>query len=330
MSNVVDSFKIYSNENVINTLASMISSGRLSHAFLLFGEKGLGKKTLARYISAQILCQSVEIVPCGKCKDCTMIAHDTHPDVIWITHTSDNKAFSVKNLREICLDAYIKPNQGEHKIYIFADCDLMSVPAQNTLLKLIEEPPVHAHFIFTATSKTNFLPTILSRVISLGAREVSIEDCKKALFEKGFSDENKIEQAISAFGGNIGMCLAFMRDGELPTAVEIAKNITDKLGMSSEYQLLNALSKLEENKQITKIVILLLCGIIRDSSAVRLGNDCLIGCYKDGSRALAKTLSLRQANEIFRILTEASSRIDGNANLMITLTSICAQIKSIT
>ena len=72
MSDVLEFFKIYSNKNVINTLTSMISSERLSHAFLLFGEKGLGKKTLAGYISAQILCKVGGGVPCGKCKDCVV------------------------------------------------------------------------------------------------------------------------------------------------------------------------------------------------------------------------------------------------------------------
>jgi len=325
-----DNFKIYSNENVINTLTSMISSERLSHAFLIYGEKGLGKKTLAKYVSAQILCKIGVGQPCGKCKECKMIGHSAHPDVIFLSQTSDSKAFSVKSLREICLDAYITPNQSEHKIYVFADSDMMSVMAQNTLLKLIEEPPVHAIFIFTATSKSVFLPTILSRVISLGVSEVGIDDCKTALSARGIFDEGKINSAISAFGGNIGMCLAFLTDESLPQAVEIAKNIADKLASTSEYALLSAVSKLEGNKAITKTVILLLCGIIRDCATIRLGNDCLISCYKDGARSLARTISLKQADEIFKILTTASHRIDGNANLPITLSSICANIKSIT
>ena len=76
-----NSFKIYSNENALNTLTSMISSGRLSQAFLLFGQAGLGKKTIAKYMAAKILCKDTENSPCGKCKSCRMIAHNSHPDV---------------------------------------------------------------------------------------------------------------------------------------------------------------------------------------------------------------------------------------------------------
>ena len=102
-------FKIYSNENVLNTLTSMISSGRLSQALLIYGQAGLGKKTIAKYIAAQILCKDDKNAPCGECKNCKMIAHNSHPDVSWIIHSQKNKAFSVDNLRNLTLDAYIYP-----------------------------------------------------------------------------------------------------------------------------------------------------------------------------------------------------------------------------
>lgn len=322
-------YKIYSNENVLNTLTSMISSGRLSQAFLLFGQAGLGKKTIAKYIAAQILCTSGENAPCGKCRSCKMIAHDTHPDVSWISVSSNNKAFSVDNLRKLVVDAYILPNDGDRKVYILADCDTLSPLAQNTLLKLIEEPPPHAYFIFTASSKAIFLPTILSRVISLGVSEVCIEECKKALEEKGITDKDQIDEAVHAFGGNIGMCLAYLNDDELKKAIEIAKSFTDCLTSSSEYQLLHTLSQLDGNKTLSKNVISLMYSIIRDSSAIRLRSDSLVGCYKSGSQELSKAISLRQANEIYRVLTTADSRIDGNANLSLTIANICSQIKNI-
>lgn len=322
-------FKIYANENVLNTLTSMISSGRLSQAFLLFGQEGLGKKTIARYMAAKMLCESKDNSPCGECKSCRMIAHNTHPDVTWITTSDNAKAFSVDNLRKLSVDAFIYPNEGNRKVYILADCDNMTPLAQNTLLKLIEEPPEHCYFIFTATSKAVFLPTIISRVISFGVTEVSCEECRQALIEKGITDENAINEAIEAFGANIGMCLLYINDDELKNAVDIAKDITDNITNPSEYQLLKALSRLDGNKTLAKYVFSLMYSIIRDSSAIRLGNDCLVGCYKKGSENLSRTVTLRQANEIYRVFTTADSNIDANANLSLTITNICSQIKSI-
>ncbi len=322
-------FKIYANNNVLNTLTSMISSGRLSQAFLLFGQTGLGKKTIARYMAAKMLCEDENNSPCGQCKSCRMIEHNSHPDVQWITINDNAKAFGVDNLRKLSVDAAIMPNEGDRKVYILADCDSMSPLAQNALLKLIEEPPEHAYFIFTATSKAVFLPTIISRVISFGVAEVSRDECRQALADNGITDENLINEALEAFGTNIGMCLSFINDDELKNAVSIAKTITDSIANLSEYNLLKELFRLDRNKLLAKEVFSLMYSIIRDSSAIRLSNDCLVGCYKSGSQKLSNILTLKQANEIYRVFTNADTKLDQNANLSLTLTDICSEIKTI-
>ena len=322
-----DCYKIYSNEQILSTLTSMISSGRLSQSFLIFGTSGVGKKTLARYFSAKLLCENNSNSPCGECRSCKLIAQNSHPDVKIISTSEDSKAFSVEKLRHIVSDAHILPNDADKKIYILADCDKMSQLAQNALLKIIEEPPAHAYFIFTASSKAVFLPTILSRVISLGMNEVSNSECRLALLENGVVDEEMIKNAIEAFNGNIGKCLEFINDKNLANAVEISKSITDAMISTSEYSLLKAFSQLEGNKILTKAVITMLCAIVRDCCSIRLGNDILVGCYKKGSNQLASTITLSKADEIYRVLCEADSKIDGNANLSLTLAYICSQIK---
>ena len=322
-------FKIHANNNVLNTLTSMISSGRLSQAFLLFGQTGLGKKTIARYMAAKMLCEDESNSPCGQCKSCRMIEHNSHPDVQWITTKDNAKAFSVDNLRKLSVDAVIMPNEGSKKVYILADCDNMSPLAQNALLKLIEEPPEHDYFIFTATSKAVFLPTIISRVISFGVTEVSHDECRQALADNGITDENIINEALEAFGTNIGMCLSYINDDELKNAVDIAKAVTDSIAGSSEYNLLKELFRLDGNKPLAKEVFSLMYSIIRDSSAIRLSNDCLVGCYKSGSQKLSNILTLKQANEIYRVFTNADTKLDQNANLSLTLTDICSEIKTI-
>lgn len=325
---MLQNFGIYSNENVLNTLTSMISSGRLSQSFLFFGPKGLGKKTIALYFAKTLLCEHKGTYPCNECRSCRNIDKNVHPDVKVITTKDNPKAFSVDNLRALTTDAYIAPNDSERKVYILADCDTMSPLSQNTLLKLIEEPPEHAYFIFTASSKAVFLPTILSRVISLGMSEVSHEQCADALEKNGVTDKNEIEHAIEAFGGNIGMCLEYIHSDELKNAVSIACSITDAIAGPSEYKLLSALNELDSNKPLTKAVISLLYSIIRDSCVIRLHNDELIGCYKKGSAALAQTITLGKAYDIYTILSRADARLDGNASLSLTLADICARIKS--
>lgn len=319
---------VCSYNNVLNTLTSMISSGRLCHAFLLLGDKGLGKKTLARRMAKTILCTSESEAPCLKCRSCKTIDSCSNPDVISIRH-ADNKGFSVKNLRQICVDAYVTPNESEYKIYIFEDCSDMAAASQNTLLKLIEEPPSHAIFIFTANSRAALLPTILSRVVSLGVSEVSIEECRQALHDNGISDQLAIDDAIDCFGGNIGNCLDYINGQELKQAVEIARDITDRIFDGNEYSLLKSINSLEKEKSLTKTVLRLLTSIIRDCSAIKLESTALISCYKNGARKLSQRITHNQANRLIGFFAETSRRLDANANLSLSHTSMCAGIKSI-
>ena len=247
----------------------------------------------------------------------------------WIVHNSKEKGFAVKNVREIISNAYVKPNEGDYKVYIFADCDMMPPATQNTLLKIIEEPPCDSVFIFTATSKSVFLPTIISRVISLGVSPVSREQCKNELLKQNNSDENKIDDAIEAFGGNIGMCLEYLNGDELSLDVQITRNIVDSIINSSEYSLLKNIYALDGKKDKSKTVIYLLLNIIRDCSVIRAGSNSVIGCYKQGSQKLAISLTQLQTQEIYRALESASHRIDGNANLSLCLTGLCCKIKSV-
>lgn len=322
-------FNIIGNENVIGTITSMIKSNRLSHAFLLYGEKGVGKKTIAKYIAASILCESKSGKPCKECKSCKMVCHNGHPDLKMIHHNSKVKGFSVDNARKIVTDAYIKPNEGDYKVYIFQDCDTMSALTQNTLLKIIEEPPSDTIFIFTATSKAVFLPTIISRVISFGISPVSLKECKAELIRQNIFEAKNIDDAIEAFGGNIGMCLQYLNNDELSQDVQTARNIVDNINSGSEYFLLKSIYALDGKKEKAKTVISLLLNIIRDCSVARTGSNSFIGCYKQGAKKLATTITLKQAQEIYNLLETTSLRIDGNANLSLCLTGMCCQIKSI-
>lgn len=310
--------KIFGNENVTNTLTSMISSGRVAHAFLLFGENGLGKKTIAAQFAAHLVAigntSTHEINPMS------------NPDIIWVEHSGTKQGFSVETLRNLCVDAYILPNNGDKKVYILADCDNISVLAQNTLLKIIEEPPEFTHFIFTAQSKSVFLPTILSRIISLGVAECSEMDCRMALSNNGYTDEVLIGEAVSSFNGNIGMCSGYLEGGELRKSVEISRNITNSINNHSEYQLLKELTVLENNRPLAKIVFQMMDKIVRDSCIKKINNGLEIGCYPNGSKKLGETLSSRKALKLHDILNNAMNAFDGNVNMSIEMSAICGQI----
>ena len=138
--------------------------GRLSHAVILTGEGD--KVQAARYIAAAHLCRADSGRPCLQCNACRKVLDRIHPDV---TEVQDNerKELPVETIRALRQDAYIRPNEGERKVYLFTDCAQLNERDQNVLLKIVEEGPPYAAFVFCADAVHSLLPTIRSRCVEL-------------------------------------------------------------------------------------------------------------------------------------------------------------------
>ena len=134
----------------------------LSHAYLLCGVDGLGKHTLARELCAAMVCSGRGETPCGCCTPCKKVFGGIHPDVITICGES-GKAITVEQIRNMTSDAYVRPNEGERKIYILEQAGEMNPSAQNAMLKLLEEGPVYAAFLLLCRQPDQMLQTIRSR-----------------------------------------------------------------------------------------------------------------------------------------------------------------------
>ena len=131
----------------------------LGRAAVLSGQGDLA--AAARFTAAALLCRGGD-KPCGVCPDCRKVLRDVHPDVLTVTDP-DHKNVSVEILRNVTADASVLPNEGRRKVYIFPDCSLLDGKAQNVLLKVVEDGPVHAAFLFCAANSAVLLPTIRSR-----------------------------------------------------------------------------------------------------------------------------------------------------------------------
>ena len=131
----------------------------LGRAAVLSGQGDLA--AAARFTAAALLCRGGD-KPCGICPDCRKILRDVHPDVLTVTDP-EHKNVSVDVLRGVTADASVLPNEGRRKVYIFPDCSLLDGKAQNVLLKVVEDGPVHAAFLFCAANSAVLLPTIRSR-----------------------------------------------------------------------------------------------------------------------------------------------------------------------
>lgn len=138
----------------------------LGHALIFSGPGDLVRA--ARFAAAAMECQGSDR-PCGQCGPCSKVLRDIHPDVITVTDP-EHKNISIDVLRQVRADAYILPNEGRRKIYIFPDCGLLDPKAQGVLLKVLEEGPPQAAFLFCARNSSVLLPTIRSRSVELRLR----------------------------------------------------------------------------------------------------------------------------------------------------------------
>lgn len=133
----------------------------LPHAVILSGHGDL--PAAARFLAAAMECREASR-PCGRCPACQKVRRDIHPDVITV-QDPEHKNIAMDVLRQVRSDAYILPNEGRRKIYLFPDCALLDPKAQNVLLKVLEEGPPHAAFIFCGENSAVLLPTIRSRAV---------------------------------------------------------------------------------------------------------------------------------------------------------------------
>ena len=152
------------NSTWVKAVRAAADRGQLSHAVILTGPGD--KLAAARYIAAAHLCRGEGQRPCLRCNACRKVLEGIHPDVTEV-RDSDRKELSVDTIRALRQDVYIRPNEGERKVYLFLDCAQLNERDQNVLLKIVEEGPPYAAFVFCADALHSLLPTIRSRCVAL-------------------------------------------------------------------------------------------------------------------------------------------------------------------
>ena len=154
---------------MLRHLQQAVAGGRVSHAYLLTGSSGSGKRLIADTFAKTLQCEESGTEPCGHCRSCSAFDSGNHPDIVYVRPTK--KTLGVDDVREQILeDVSLKQYRYRYKIYIVEQADTMTVQAQNALLKTLEEPPAYAVFLLLAENQTAFLPTILSRTVTLHIR----------------------------------------------------------------------------------------------------------------------------------------------------------------
>jgi DNA polymerase-3 subunit gamma/tau len=155
-------------EHVVQALSNALTQGRLHHAYLLTGTRGVGKTTLARILAKCLNCETgVTATPCGTCSSCTQIDAGRFVDLLELDAASNT---GVDNMREVLDNAQYAPTVGRYKVYIIDEVHMLSKPAFNSMLKTLEEPPAHVKFILATTDPQKIPVTVLSRCLQFNLK----------------------------------------------------------------------------------------------------------------------------------------------------------------
>lgn len=213
-------------------LQKAILTDTVSHAYIIHGERNSGKEFLAKVFAKALQCEDREgAEPCGKCHSCIQAESLNHPDIVFVTHEKPN-VIGVEDIRtQINSDVAMTPYQGPKKIYIVNDAELMTVQAQNALLKTIEEPPAYVVIMLLTSNEDVFLPTILSRCISLQMKPAKDEEIKEFLMRTMQIPDYKAQICVAFARGNTGKARLLAKSEEFDKvkdeALSLLKNITE-------------------------------------------------------------------------------------------------------
>lgn len=204
--------EIVGHQETISVLQRLVDVNRVPHAILLDGPQGIGKGFIAHTLAAAMLCQAHADKPCGRCVSCQRIIANSHPDLI--RFESNGETLKIEQMRDLQTAAALSPVMGGRRAVILEDAERLTLPAANSLLKILEEPSQSLLFILTSSSMYSLLNTIVSRCRVFHLAPAAIDLLVKSLVEAGYSAESA-GVAARLSGGRLGRAKLLLEPGGL-------------------------------------------------------------------------------------------------------------------
>jgi DNA polymerase-3 subunit delta' len=318
-------------EKIVGHLKTAVATGQISHAYIIVGERGMGKEFIARLFAMTVQCENRDGEnPCGECHSCKQALAGTHPDIVFLKQEKPG-IIRVNDIRDqIVTDAALLPYQGPKKIYIIGRAEEMNENAQNALLKTFEEPPSYTIVILLTANADALLPTIRSRALLLHRQTVPDDLVKKYLSDSLGLAADKAEVCASYARGNIGKAKLLATNEDYEKIINEAISLLKNISAMDISEIIAAIGKVKEYKLEEADFLEILAVWFRDVLMLKATRDlgCLI--FKEEYqyiKRVADTYTYEGIEEIIESLEKAGQRLTAHVNPELALELLLLTIK---
>ena len=309
-------------DHIKNHFKKAIENNKVSHAYILSGEAGTGRKSLANAFAMTLLCEQGSTNPCLSCHSCKQVLSGNHPDLLYVTHEKP-ASIGVDDMRDQINDTImIRPYSGNYKIYIVDEAEKMTVQAQNALLKTIEEPPSYAVLILITANPDAFLPTILSRCVQLKLKPLRDSIIRDFLTDNLSVPEIKADVYAAFARGNLGRAKKMAESEDFQHLYDellyLLKNIRD-MDIS---MLLSSIKKMKDEDADLFECLDFMQVWYRDVLMFKVTKDANLLIFKDEYSAineLSQKTGYDGFENILQAIDKAKVRLEANVNMELAL-----------
>lgn len=313
---------IIGQEQLKEHLQNAIAMNKVSHAYLINGERSSGKEFVAKVFATALQCEKGGTEPCGECHSCIQAKSGNQPDIIFVSHDKPN-TIGVEDIRaQINNDIGIKPYSSPRKVYIMNEGEKMTVQAQNALLKTLEEPPEYAVILILTSNVEALLPTILSRCVVLNMKPVPDHKVKKYLMEELQVPDYKANVCVAFARGNIGKAKMLASSEEFEKVKEEAVTLVKYINDMDISEVVKAIKKISEYQFDVTDYLDILSVWYRDALLFKATKDANSLIFKNEIQSIRKVAdrsTYEGIETIVKALQQAKRRLEANVNFDLTM-----------
>ena len=323
-------YSIIGQEQIKEHMQNALQMQKISHAYIIHGEKSTGKEFVARVFAMALQCEKGGAEPCNECHSCKQALSKNQPDIIYVTHEKPN-TISVEDIRlQVNNDVAIKPYSSKYKVYIINEAEKMTVQAQNAILKTLEEPPAYVVILLLVSNLQTLLPTILSRCVTLNMKPVSDTLVRKYLTEELKVPDYRADVCVAFARGNIGKAKALASSEEFDNVKNEALALLKHVHDMELQEIIQAVKKINEYKLEISDYLDIMSIWYRDVLLFKATADANSLVFREEIQAIRKVVarcSYEGIEIVIHALAKAKKRLEANVNFELTMELLFLDIK---